>query len=99
MRMTTLMAGATLALGMMAAAAPSQASPAHPHFGDTSKMIVQARDDHDRDHDHDRRRSPRFRLYLNDGGGNSCRYVRHECAEEYDWGSWRFRGCVRRQGC
>ena len=95
MRMTTLIAGATLALGMMAAAAPSQASPVHPHFAGQSKMIVQA---HDHD-DHDRRRSPRFRLYLNDGGGNSCRYVRHECAEEYDWGSWRFRGCVRRQGC
>ncbi|WP_020086740.1 hypothetical protein [Hyphomicrobium zavarzinii] len=30
---------------------------------------------------------------------NRCRIVRHECADHFGWGSWRFRRCVMRHGC
>jgi hypothetical protein len=111
MRNTTLMAGAALAFGMMIAAAPSQASPGVPHVSTNGNYTIQVRDDDDDDH---HRRNNRGRLQFRIYGGehegrrhhddegyqrNSCRSVRHECGDEYGWGSWRFRRCVRHQGC
>ncbi|MDX2289814.1 MAG: hypothetical protein NW217_13455 [Hyphomicrobiaceae bacterium] len=31
--------------------------------------------------------------------GNRCRIWRHECADRWGWGGWRFRRCLRNHGC
>lgn len=35
------------------------------------------------------------------GGGRRyrCRFVRHQCADRFGWGGWRFRSCMLRRGC
>jgi Spy/CpxP family protein refolding chaperone len=96
MRIATLMAGATLVLGMMAAAAPSQADPRLPHVSGAGNFVVQAHDD-DEDH-HGRGRWWREH-HEHEHERDSCREVRHECADHFEWGTWRFERCVRRHGC
>lgn len=116
MRLAPLIAAATLALGMMAATAPSQALPGLPQMSDAGKLTVQIADYDDRGHhegrhhDDDRRGYKSYRSYGGDGHreGNwrhrgyrfdACRAVRRECADDFDRGSWRFRRCLRRNGC
>jgi hypothetical protein len=125
MRNTILMAGAALGFGMLAAAAPSQASPGLPHMSAAGNYVVQARDDDDDDHHGNRRSRPQYQSESRRSEGrehererehehehhgrrfqrafefqfNACRSVRHQCAENFDVGSWRFRRCVRRNGC
>ena len=31
--------------------------------------------------------------------GGRCESVRRRCARSYEWGTWRFRRCVRDRGC
>lgn len=115
MRTASLIAGTALAIGMMAAAAPSQAAPRLPHMSATSDIVTQIRDDDDDDHhgmrrhgDDDRGWNWRRRHDDDDGGWNwrrrhhrydVCRDTRHECADRFGWGSWRYRRCVHRHGC
>jgi hypothetical protein len=113
MRIATLIAGATLALGMMAAAAPSQALPGLPQISDAGKLTVQIADYDDRGRYEGRRRFSDDRRSYGYGGDehrgrhwrhrgyrfDACRSVRRDCADDFDWGSWRFRRCLRRSGC
>jgi len=34
-----------------------------------------------------------------DHRGGRCRAWRHECADRWGWGTWRFRRCLIRHGC
>ena len=112
MRIATLTAGAVLALGLMAATAPSQAAPGVPHISSANSQLIQVHDnDGDREEHHGWRRWNQWnsgfvsrrqvRDYDGDGDrrGNACHSVRHECSEEHSAGSWRFNRCVRRHGC
>jgi hypothetical protein len=79
MRIATLMAGATLALGMMAAAAPTNASPRLPLMSSAAPIVVQARDDDD---DH---RLNRHRQFQNE--------VRRDDEHEHEGRRFRRHGC------
>jgi hypothetical protein len=42
------------------------------------------------------------RVPCDEGGyheGQSCRSWRHECADRWGWGNWRYERCLRRHGC
>lgn len=110
MRIASLFAGAVMAVGMMAAAVPSEAAPL-AHFGAKSDIVTQVRDDDrgmrrrgpgDDDHGMHRRRhgdDDRGWNWRRRHHGDSCRGARFDCAERFGWGSWRFRRCVDRHGC
>jgi len=98
----------TLALGLAAATVlgPQLAMAAPVTSGDhmSARPLVEGvRDDHDgRGNWHRRdevRRDfdgPRFGRWHR---FNRCRFVRHACADRFDWGSWRYQRCVWHRGC
>lgn len=54
-------------------------------------------------HDDDRwrHRGPRVGIVIGDNhrGNGYCRSWRHECADRWGWGGYRFRRCLDRHGC
>jgi hypothetical protein len=95
----SLLGGALAAVALLAPGASSAAAPTTvaPSIEVTLVQPAQwwrwRRDDDDRD------RYWRYRDWRYDGYGRRCRYVRHECAERWGWGTWEYRRCVRRHGC
>jgi hypothetical protein len=103
MRTASMFAGMAMAVAMMAATTASEAAPRLPHMSASSDLVTQVRDDYD-EYEHGMRRRHegdyrpwRSRRHHREFDG--CRATRHMCAERFDWGSWRFRRCVRRHGC
>jgi hypothetical protein len=49
--------------------------------------------------------SPMPSVAAGDGGlvqtvhWRGCRYWRHECAQRWGWGGWRYRRCLARHAC
>ncbi len=102
MRTASMFAGMAMAVALMAGTAPSEAAPRLPHMSASNQAVTQVRDDYEdydrgmrRRHHNDDYRPWHRRHRAFDG----CRATRHMCADRFDWGSWRFRRCVRRHGC
>lgn len=86
MRVSTVLAGAILALSFAFAPTPSSAAPAVPSIKvDSSVNAVQKV----------HRRGYRHRHWRY----NRCRRWRNNCARRWGWGGWRYRRCLRRHGC
>jgi hypothetical protein len=93
MRIASLAAAATLALTMVAAATPSSAAPYGRH---TTHVAPEVRVDvrHGGRHfGHHHWNHGRRHVW------NQCRAWRHECADRWGWGTWRFQRCMARHGC
>lgn len=99
MRMSKLIAGAALAIGMAVSAVPSQAAPISMNMtlADTAAGKSLAKQVHYRPYYHghagNHRGEYRHRHH------NRCRAWHNECADRWGWGTWRFRRCVIRHGC
>lgn len=97
MKISTLIAGAVVALGMVVSAAPSQAAPASLNLSIADQSLAQQV--HYRPYFH---RHHGIRLGFGDFGHRRygyCRAWRHECADRWGWGTWRFQRCLARHGC
>jgi hypothetical protein len=105
MRMASALAATVFVIGTAATASATQAATGLPLVAHPAAGLTQIRDDdYDRDrhirHDEDHDRGYwwwKTRRYERDG--DSCREARHECAERFGWGTWRFERCVDRHGC
>ena len=67
-------------------------------------VVVKDRDHDDNDRGNWRRHrhgGPRIGIVIGDGdrGYSSCRHWRHECADRFGWGGFRFQRCLDRHGC
>lgn len=88
MRISTILAGAVLALSFAVAPTPSMAAPAVPGIKiDSSVNHVQ------KVHRRGWRHGHRHWRY------NRCHRWRNRCAYRWGWGGYRFRRCLRRHGC
>ena len=97
MKLSTLIAGAVVATGMAFSAAPSQAAPASLNLLVADQSMAQQV--HYRPYFH---RHNGIRLEFGNYGNRRygyCRSWRHECAERWGWGTWRFNRCLARHGC
>lgn len=88
MKLSSIIAAAVVAVGMAAAAAPSEAAQLSHGTRIQSQNFEPIHYRHWRGYG-----------FYGERQLNSCRYWRHECAERWDWGSWRFRRCLIRHGC
>ena len=104
MSTASMLEGMAMAVTMRAATSATGAAPLLPQMSASSDQVTQVRDDYEdydrgmrrRSHDGEYRPWHRRRHHREFDG---CRVTRHMCAERFDWGSWRFRRCVRRNGC
>jgi|CXWK01.1.fsa_nt_gi hypothetical protein len=92
MKISSMIAGAVVAVGMAVSAAPSQAAPIAPNMSFADQGLAQQV--HYRPYFH-RHHGFRFGNHR----WNRCRAWRHECADRWGWGTWRFQRCLRRHGC
>ena len=84
MRFALLAAGLTAGFAASAGAQAASLSLLTVPSITNQSLIQTVRDDHDRDRD---------------GRHESCERVRHECTDNFEPGSWRFRRCVRNHDC
>ena len=84
MRIASLLTGSVIVFGLAAAAAT--ASIAAPQLPQLTSGQSLAQPIH-------------WRAHRWGGGWGYCRNWRHECAERWGWGSWRFQRCLRIHGC
>ena len=89
MRIASLLAGTVVVVGMAAATTPAAAAPVVPEISPSQSQVELAGYWRDRGWGHHRWR----------GGWGYCRGWRHECANRWGWGTWRFRRCLARHGC
>lgn len=96
MRIASALAGAAILFGMAAAATPSLAGPAVPNIPAANNLVTTVAD-----WDGPRRDwGWRQRRYRWEGRRfRRCRGWRHECADRWGWGTWRFDRCMARHGC
>ncbi len=94
MKLSSLIAGAVVALGMAVTAAPSQAAPIAPNMSFADQGLAQQV--HYRPYFH---RHHGIHLGFRHHRWNRCRAWRHECADRWGWGTWRFQRCLARHGC
>ncbi len=89
MRIATILGGVAVAVGMALAAAPAQAasavSPAEiaKSYNVAPNIVTDVR----------------HRPWHGGGWGRRCAKWRHICGNQYPWGGWRYRRCLRRAGC
>jgi hypothetical protein len=84
MRIASLVAAFVVAIGLSIAGSPSQAAQLSPlHQLQTNQSLAQ----------------PVGYYQRHRGWRNRCVRWRHNCANRWGWGSWRFRRCVRHHGC
>lgn len=94
MRTASALAGAALFFGMAAAATPSFAGPVAPGLSHGNGNVITVADwDGPRGDWRWRHRRWEGRRF------NRCRGWRHECADRWGWGTWRFERCLARHGC
>ena len=104
MRIAPALAGAALLLAVTAAA-PSFANPGVPKMSQQNEIVTVADWDGPRRHSGwggDEWRGRHWGWRGDEWRGrhwNRCRSWRHECADRWGWGSWRFNRCLARHGC
>lgn len=82
---TLMLAALTIPTASNAASFSSTAQPLQNHLSQQSSPVELAQ----------YWRRDRWR----GGYGGRCRGWRHECADRWGWGSWRFQRCLARRGC
>jgi len=91
MRIATILGGMAIAAGMAFAAAPAQAasgvSPAElaKSYSVAPNIVTDVQ--------------YRRRWHGGGGWGRRCAKWRNICGNQYPWGGWRYRRCLRRAGC
>ena len=96
MRIAPLLAGAFVALSMVAVATPSNAAPSVPNYSTADSAVVAVRHGgpHWRHHHWRHRHWGGPRIVI-----NACRAWRHECANRWPGLGWRYQRCLRNHGC